>query len=88
MLQETINKLWARPYEARVFTLQLLKALAELDDRSLSMICRRGPRSRPAPHSPARASPRASASLPPLILGVRVSRSCFAHYLEEHSVPA
>ena len=26
MLQETINKLWARPYEARVFTLQLLKA--------------------------------------------------------------
>uniref|UniRef100_A0A7S0IXH3 Uncharacterized protein n=1 Tax=Calcidiscus leptoporus TaxID=127549 RepID=A0A7S0IXH3_9EUKA len=39
MLQATINKLWARPYECRIFALQLLKSLAELDDRSLSMMC-------------------------------------------------
>ena len=53
MLRKNLDKLWSRSYECRVFVLQLLNSLAELDDRSLCMIC-----------------------------------SCFAHYLDEHSVPA
>lgn len=39
ILQAAVNKLWSRPHECRIFTLQLLKSLAELDDRSLSMMC-------------------------------------------------
>jgi len=39
ILQSAVNKLWSRPHECRIFTLQLLKSLAELDDRSLSMMC-------------------------------------------------
>ena len=33
MLRDALDKLWDRPYEARVFTLQLLQGLAELINR-------------------------------------------------------
>ena len=39
LLREALDKLWDRPYEARVFTLQLLQGLADLEDRSLCMMC-------------------------------------------------
>ena len=39
LLRDALDKLWDRPYEARVFTLQLLQGLAELEDRSLCMMC-------------------------------------------------
>lgn len=38
MLKEALDNLWQRPYDARVFLLQLLQALAELDDRSVCMM--------------------------------------------------
>lgn len=38
MLRATLDNLWQRPYDCRVFTLQLLQALAELDDRSVCMM--------------------------------------------------
>ena len=38
MLREAMAKLWERPYDCRVFTLQLLQALAQLDDASLCMM--------------------------------------------------
>ena len=53
MLREALDKLWQRPYDCRIFTLQLLQSLAQLDDASLCMMT-----------------------------------SCFARYLENHSVPA
>lgn len=53
MLRESLDKLWQRPYDCRIFTLQLLQSLAQLDDASLCMMT-----------------------------------SCFARYLENHSVPA
>jgi len=37
LMQAALNKLWARPYKCRVFTLKLLSSLAELDDDSLMM---------------------------------------------------
>ena len=39
LLRDALDKLWDRPYEARVFTLQLLQGLADLEDRSLCMMC-------------------------------------------------
>ena len=36
MLKAALDKLWKRPYECRIFTLQLLQALAQLDDQSLN----------------------------------------------------
>lgn len=53
MLKAALDKLWQRPYDCRVFTLQLLQGLAQLDNSSLCMMT-----------------------------------SCFARYLENHSVPA
>ena len=53
MLREALDKLWQRPYDCRIFTLQLLQSLAQLDDASLCMMT-----------------------------------SCFARYLDNHSVPA
>jgi len=53
MLKAALDKLWQRPYDCRIFTLQLLQSLAQLDDQSLCMMT-----------------------------------SCFARYLENHSVPA
>ena len=53
MLRAALDKLWQRPYDCRIFTLQLLQGLAQLDDSSLCMMT-----------------------------------SCFARYLENHSVPA
>ena len=53
MLRAALDKLWQRPYDCRIFTLQLLQGLAQLDDSSLFMMT-----------------------------------SCFARYLENHSVPA
>ena len=38
MLREAMAKLWERPYDCRVFTLQLLQSLAQLDDASLCMM--------------------------------------------------
>jgi len=52
MLRAALDKLWQRPYDCRIFTLQLLQSLAQLDDQSLCMMT-----------------------------------SCFARYLENHSVP-
>ena len=51
--QAALDKLWQRPYDCRVFTLQLLQSLAQLDNASLCMMS-----------------------------------SCFARYLENHTVPA
>eukprot|EP00966_Prymnesium_polylepis_P006852 157875-Prymnesium_polylepis.1 len=34
LLKDALDNLWSRPYDCRVFMLQLLQALAELDDRS------------------------------------------------------
>ena len=48
-----LDKLWQRPYDCRIFTLQLLQSLAQLDNASLCMMT-----------------------------------SCFARYLDNHSVPA
>lgn len=53
MLRAALDKLWQRPYDCRIFTLQLLQSLAKLDNASLCMMT-----------------------------------SCFARYLENHSVPA
>ena len=53
MLRAALDKLWQRPYDCRIFTLQLLQSLAQLDNASLCMMT-----------------------------------SCFARYLENHSVPA
>jgi len=53
MLKAALDKLWQRPYDCRVFTLQLLQSLAQLDNASLCMMS-----------------------------------SCFARYLENHTVPA
>lgn len=53
LLKECLDKLWGRSYQCRVFTLQLLQGLADLDDSSLCMMS-----------------------------------SCFARYLENHSVTA
>jgi hypothetical protein len=39
VMQHTVQRLWERPYDCRLFTLQLLKNLSELDDQSLSMMC-------------------------------------------------
>jgi hypothetical protein len=39
VMQLTVQRLWERPYDCRLFTLQLLKNLSELDDQSLSMMC-------------------------------------------------
>lgn len=52
MLKAALDKLWQRPYDCRIFTLQLLQGLAQLDNASLCMMT-----------------------------------SCFARYLENHSVP-
>ena len=52
-LKAALDKLWQRPYDCRIFTLQLLQGLAQLDDSSLCMMT-----------------------------------SCFARYLERHSVPS
>jgi len=38
LLKEALDNLWQRPYDCKVFTLQLLQALAELDDRSVCMM--------------------------------------------------
>lgn len=38
LLKDALDNLWARPYDCRVFTLQLLQAMAELDDRSVCMM--------------------------------------------------
>lgn len=38
MLKDALDNLWQRPYDARVFLLQLLQAMAELDDRSVCMM--------------------------------------------------
>jgi len=38
LLKDALDNLWQRPYDCRVFTLQLLQALAELDDRSVCMM--------------------------------------------------
>ncbi|KAL3924244.1 MAG: hypothetical protein SGPRY_003978 [Prymnesium sp.] len=38
LLKDALDNLWQRPYECKVFTLQLLQALAELDDRSVCMM--------------------------------------------------
>ena len=35
MLKAALDKLWQRPYDCRIFTLQLLQNLAQLDDHSL-----------------------------------------------------
>jgi len=53
MLKASLDKLWQRPYDCRIFTLQLMQGLAQLDNASLCMMT-----------------------------------SCFARYLERHSVPA
>jgi DNA repair exonuclease SbcCD ATPase subunit len=53
MLKQALDKLWQRPYDCRIFTLQLLQSLSQLDNQSLCMMT-----------------------------------SCFARYLENHSVPA
>ena len=37
-LKAALDKLWQRPYDCRIFTLQLLQSLAQLDDRSLCMM--------------------------------------------------
>ena len=52
LLKSSVDKLWDRPYDCRVFLMQLLQGLSDLDDQSLCMMC-----------------------------------SCFARYLENHSVP-
>ena len=52
LLRDALDKLWDRPYDCRVFLMQLLQGLSDLDDQSLCMMC-----------------------------------SCFARYLENHSVP-
>jgi len=39
VMQQTVQRLWDRPYDCRLFTLQLLKNLSELDDQSLAMMC-------------------------------------------------
>merc|ERR1711869_114261 len=38
MLKEALDKLLQRPYSSRIFTLQLLQGLAQLDDESLCMM--------------------------------------------------
>jgi len=38
MLRAALDKLWQRPYDCRIFTLQLLQSLAQLDDQSLCMM--------------------------------------------------
>ena len=38
MLRAAMAKLWERPYDCRVFTLQLLQSMAQLDDASLCMM--------------------------------------------------
>ena len=39
MLRSALDKIWLqRPYDCRIFTLQLLQSLAQLDDRSLCMM--------------------------------------------------
>jgi len=38
LLKDALDNLWSRPYDCRVFMLQLLQALAELDDRSVCMM--------------------------------------------------
>jgi len=38
LLKDSLDNLWSRPYDCRVFTLQLLQAMAELDDRSVCMM--------------------------------------------------
>jgi len=38
MLKASLDNLWQRPYDCRVFLLQLLQALADLDDRSVCMM--------------------------------------------------
>jgi len=38
MLRAALDKLWHRPYDCRIFTLQLLQSLAQLDDQSLCMM--------------------------------------------------
>ena len=37
-LKAALDKLWQRPYDCRIFTLQLLQGLAQLDDQSLGMM--------------------------------------------------
>jgi len=37
-LRDALDKLWQRPYDCRVFTLQLLQSLAQLDNQSLCMM--------------------------------------------------
>ena len=39
MLKAALDKLWQRPYDCRIFTLQLLQSLAQLDDQSLCSAC-------------------------------------------------
>ena len=38
MLRAALDKLWQRPYDCRIFTLQLLQSLAQLDNASLCMM--------------------------------------------------
>ena len=38
MLRAALDKLWQRPYDCRVFVLQLLQSMAALDDGSLCMM--------------------------------------------------
>lgn len=38
LLNAALDNLWHRPYDCRVFILQLLQALSELDNRSVCMM--------------------------------------------------
>ena len=38
MLREALDKLWSRPYDCRIFTLQFLQLLAQLDNSDLCMM--------------------------------------------------
>ena len=40
LLKAAVDNLWQRPYDCRVFTVQLLQALSELDDKSVCMMSR------------------------------------------------
>ena len=39
LLKASVDKLWDRPYDCRVFLMQLLQGLSDLDDQSLCMMC-------------------------------------------------